>query len=67
LINQEANDDSKILRLSLDAKATVKIGSFSREGKNRVETEACDHDFSNSAKLTPILFNFGMIFSLAVP
>ncbi len=32
--------------------ATVKIGPFSRGAKNRVETEACDHDFSNSAKLT---------------
>ena len=42
-----------MLRLSLDAKATVKIGPFSRGGKNRVETEACDHDFSSSPKLTP--------------
>ena len=42
-----------MLRLSLDAKATVKIGPFSRGGKNRVETEACDHDFSGKAKLTP--------------
>lgn len=42
-----------MLRLSLDAKATVKIGPFSRRGKNRVETEACHHDFSSSPKLTP--------------
>ncbi len=42
-----------MLRLSLDAKATVKMGPFSRRGKNRVKTEACDHDFSSSAKLTP--------------
>lgn len=42
-----------MLRLSLDAKATVKIGPFSRGGKNRVATEACDHDFSSSPKLTP--------------
>jgi hypothetical protein len=53
LVNQEADDDSTILRLSLDAKATVKIGPFSRGGKNRVKTEACDHDFSDCAKLTP--------------
>ncbi len=42
-----------MLRLSLDAKATVKIGPFSRGGKNRVEIKACDHDFSSGAKLTP--------------
>jgi len=42
-----------MLRLSLDAKATIKIGPFSRGGKNRVETEACDHDFSGLPKLTP--------------
>ncbi len=42
-----------MLRLSLDAKATVKIGPFSRGGKNRVQTKACDHDFSSGAKLTP--------------
>ena len=42
-----------MLRLSLDAKAAVKMGPFSRRGKNRVKTEACDHDFSSSAKLTP--------------
>lgn len=42
-----------MLRLSLDAKATVKVGPFSRGGKNRVETESCDHDFKPTATLTP--------------
>ena len=42
-----------MLRLSLDAKATVKIGPFSRGGKNRVQMKACDHDFASGAKLTP--------------
>lgn len=37
----------------MDAKATVKIGSFSRGGKSRVATSACDHDFSSSPNLTP--------------
>lgn len=37
----------------MDAKATVKIGSFSRGGKSRVATFACDHDFSSSSKITP--------------
>ena len=41
------------MRLSLDAKAAVKIGAFSRRGKNRVKIEACDHDFSSSPQLTP--------------
>lgn len=37
----------------MDAKATVKIGPFSRGGKNRVATKACDHDFSGDSKITP--------------
>jgi Rhodopirellula transposase DDE domain len=53
LVNTNAYDDPTVLRLSLDAKATIKTGPFSRGGKNRVETEACDHDFSNTARVTP--------------
>ena len=37
----------------MDAKATVKIGSFSRGGKSRVPTSGCDHDYQPSTKLTP--------------
>jgi hypothetical protein len=37
----------------MDAKATVKIGSFSRGGKSRVPTFGCDHDYQPSTKLTP--------------
>lgn len=37
----------------MDAKATVKIGSFSRGGKNRVPTSGCDHDYQPSTQLTP--------------
>ena len=37
----------------MDAKATVKIGSFSRGGKSRVPTFACDHDYQPQNKLTP--------------
>ena len=37
----------------MDAKAGVKIGSFSRGGKNRVPTFACDHDYQPQSKLTP--------------
>ncbi len=53
MVNGEAVEDPTTLRLSLDAKATVKIGPFSRGVKNRVETKACDHDLESGAKLTP--------------
>jgi len=53
IVNAAALDDPTVLRLSLDAKAGVKVGPFSRKGKNRVETEACDHDFHPQATITP--------------
>lgn len=34
------------MRLSADAKATIKLGEFSRKGRSRVEVNALDHDFS---------------------
>ena len=41
------------LRLSLDAKAPVLIGPFSRKGCSRLGTEGADHDFRPWGKLTP--------------
>lgn len=38
----------------MDAKATVKVGPFSRGGKNRVPTFAADHDFQPAATVTPV-------------
>jgi transposase len=38
----------------MDAKATVKIGPFSRGGKSRVEVAAADHDFQAAATVTPV-------------
>ena len=38
----------------MDAKATVKVGSFARGGKSRVPTQAADHDFEPLAMVTPI-------------
>ena len=35
IVNKQAKDDPTILRLSLDAPATVKVGDFSRGGKTR--------------------------------
>lgn len=55
-VNEEADKDSQALRISMDAKATVKIGPFSRGGKSRVQTQAADHDFSdkNAPTVTPV-------------
>jgi hypothetical protein len=39
--------------VSLDTKAAVKIGPFSRGGYSRTGTRACDHDFGGSGRLTP--------------
>lgn len=52
-INQEADNDKGTLRISLDTKATVKIGPFSRNGYNRQSQNACDHDFQPDSTLTP--------------
>jgi hypothetical protein len=38
----------------MDAKATVKIGPFSRGGKSRVAVAAADHDFAPEATVTPV-------------
>jgi hypothetical protein len=43
-----------MLRLSMDAKATVKVGEFSRHGASRVATQALDHDFQPEAQVTPV-------------
>jgi hypothetical protein len=42
-----------VLRASIDAKAPVLIGPFSRGGRSRVGTEGADHDFRPWGKLTP--------------
>jgi transposase len=43
-----------VLRISIDAKATVKVGPFARGGKSRVLTKAADHDFEAAATVTPV-------------
>ncbi len=52
--NEEADADEKMLRISIDAKAPVKVGPFARGGKNRVPTKAADHDFQPKATVTPV-------------
>lgn len=51
-VNQEADADETMLRLSLDAKAPVRVGLFSRRGLNRVVVKGLDHDFQG--KTPPI-------------
>jgi hypothetical protein len=41
------------MRLSLDCKATVKIGDYSRGGKTRGDTQAADHDMGCKKKHVP--------------
>jgi hypothetical protein len=56
-MNAEADADPNCLRISLDTKATVAIGAFSRGGYNRCGVKAQDHDFDPEVKLAP----FGML------
>jgi hypothetical protein len=51
--HRRALSSEDALRLSLDAKAPVLIGPFSRGGKSRRGTQAADHDFKPWGKLTP--------------
>lgn len=52
-LNPEADRSDEVLRISMDAKAAVKIGCFSRGGKSRLERKAWDHDFRPQTILTP--------------
>jgi Rhodopirellula transposase DDE domain len=52
-VHQKAVRSTDTLRLSLDAKAPVLIGPFSRGGKSRLGTAGVDHDFKPWGRLTP--------------
>lgn len=69
-MNEEADAAPDALRISIDAKATVKVGPFARGGKSRAVTKAADHDFHPEATVTPVgiflpasdeLFLYGVI------
>ena len=47
----------QVMRLSIDCKATVKIGEYSRGGKTRGDTQAADHDMGCDEKQVP----FGIV------
>ncbi len=53
-VNAEADAAPDVLRVSMDAKATVKIGPFARGGKGRMAVKAADHDFQAEATVTPV-------------
>jgi hypothetical protein len=53
VVNPEADRADDTLRISIDAKATVNVGPFSRRGKGRTGTKASDHDFKPVATMTP--------------
>jgi hypothetical protein len=44
----------EVLRVSLEAKATVKVGPFSRGGRSRVAVKAAGHAFQPVALVTPV-------------
>jgi transposase len=52
-VNPEADRSEDTLRISIDAKATVNVGPFSRRGRSRTRIRAADHDFKPEATLTP--------------
>ena len=52
--NQAADTADEVLRRSVDAKATVKVGPFARGGKSRVRVSAVDHDLQPAATVTPV-------------
>ncbi len=51
--NKEADEVNGVLRLSMDAKAKVKVGPLSRGGKSRQGERALDHDYDLEDILTP--------------
>jgi len=55
-INEKTDSDPKEIRISIDAKAGMNIGNFSRGGRNRVLTKSEDHDPGVKEKLTPFGF-----------
>jgi len=53
-VNPAADDDETRLRLSVDAKATIWLGLYSRGGYSRLTVKAWDHDFNPKQKVTPV-------------
>jgi len=54
-VNSEVDADPHTLRISIDTKAVVNVGEYSRGGKSRglKAVEALDHDMASKEKLIP--------------
>jgi len=57
LEGEDSEGDGQVKRLSIDCKATVNIGDYSRSGKTRGDARAADHDMGCEEKYTP----FGIV------
>lgn len=55
--NGHSVDGGQVKRISIDCKATVNIGDYSRGGKTRGDSRAADHDMGCTEKYTP----FGIV------
>jgi hypothetical protein len=53
-MNHTADAADDVLRISMDAKAIVKVGPFARGGTSRIQVDAADHDFQPLATVTPV-------------
>ena len=53
LVNEIADQTDGVIRLSIDTKATVKVGDYSRGGYSRQGVKAADHDFNPEIVLKP--------------
>jgi hypothetical protein len=51
--NQIADDFEGVVRISIDTKANINVGPFSRGGYSRQGVTACDHDFKPDTVLKP--------------
>jgi transposase len=57
LAGEAGTEGGQTLRLSIDCKATVKIGEYSRGGKTRGDPRAADHDMGCAEQYVP----FGIV------
>ena len=65
---EEGFKDNKMVMISIDTKDKVLLGPFSRNGKNRIQIEAVDHELTNDCLIpfgildlknnTPYFFNY---------
>ncbi|MDJ0873221.1 MAG: transposase [Gammaproteobacteria bacterium] len=52
-VNEAAAQEDGVMQISLDTKATVKVGPFSRGGYSPQGEKASDHDFQPETSITP--------------